>query len=159
MDIREFQEPDLPALIDLTIEAFRPLFDRYWPDLMSPKVFAHDHADWEAGYRLEVPALHDPQRNRFVTLAEVRGRILGYVGWNVTNGDSGRLKMVAVHPECQGRGVGTALCRFVLDRMPARGVVVTHIGTGGDDFHARARRLYESLGFRGMPVVDYTKAL
>ena len=159
MDIREFQASDLPALVDLTIEAFRPLFERYWPDLMVPEVFAHDHADWEATYRREVPTLHKPHEHRFVTVAEEQGRVLGYIGWHVANGDSGRLQMVAVHPDFQGRGVGTALCHAVLDLMRTQGVVVAHIGTGGDDFHSRARRLYESLGFRAMPVVDYTKAL
>ena len=35
---------------------------------------------------------------------------------------------------------------------------MVHVGTGGDPFHASARRLYESLGFYGYPVVDYTRA-
>lgn len=38
-------------------------------------------------------------------------------------------------------------------------VTVVHVGTGGDDFHAPARGLYEALGFSGLPVVDYTQAL
>jgi ribosomal protein S18 acetylase RimI-like enzyme len=159
MDIRDFQEHDLPALIDLTIEAFRPLFETHLPDALSPQVFAHDHGAWEADYRQEVPTFHDPGSDRFVTLAEEQGRLLGYVGWTITHGDSGRLEMVAVHPEAQRLGVGTALCREVLDRLHGRGVAVVHIGTGGDAFHAPARRLYESLGFTGWPVVDYTRAL
>lgn len=159
MDIRDFQDPDLPALIDLTIETFRPLFERHLPDLMSPEVFVHDHGDWEDDYRQEVPTFHDPESDRFVTLAEEQGQILGYVGWNITPGDSGRLEMVAVHRAAQRRGVGTALCRNALERLQIRGVAVVHIGTGGDAFHAPARRLYESLGFTGWHVVDYTKAL
>jgi hypothetical protein len=47
----------------------------------------------------------------------------------------------------------------VLDELRRRQVTVVHIGTGGDAFHAPARRLYESLGFTGYPVVDYTRAL
>jgi ribosomal protein S18 acetylase RimI-like enzyme len=159
LDIRDFRESDLLVLIDLTIEAFRPLFERHWPNLMSREVFAHDHAEWESGYRQEVPTLHNPDGHRFITVAEEEGRVLGYVGWNITDGNSGRLEMVAVHPRSQGCGVGLALCRDVLERLKAQGVVVVHVGTGGDDFHARARRLYESLGFTGLPVVDYTKAL
>jgi ribosomal protein S18 acetylase RimI-like enzyme len=159
MHVREFQTPDLPVLIDLTIQAFRPLFERHLPALMSPAVFAHDNGEWEEAYRQEVPTLHDPENRRFVTVAEETGSILGYVGWNITNGDSGRLKMVAVHPDFQHRGVGVALCRSVLDKLRDGGAVVVHIGTGGDAFHAPARRLYESLGFTGLPAVDYTKAL
>ena len=126
---------------------------------MSPTVFAHDHGHWEDEYREEVPSLHDPDRDRFITLAEEHERVLGYVGWNVANGDSGRLEMVAVHPAARRRGVATALCRVVLEQLRARGVVVVHIGTGGDAFHGPARKLYESLGFTGVPAVDYTKAL
>jgi ribosomal protein S18 acetylase RimI-like enzyme len=67
--------------------------------------------------------------------------------------------MVALHPTAQRRGVGTLLCRNAVERLHVRGVAVVHIGTGGDAFLAPPRRLYESLGFRGWPVVDYTKAL
>jgi hypothetical protein len=114
MIIRDGHASDLRSLVDLTIEAFRPLFERHLPGLLSPGVFAHDHGTWEADYRQEVPTFLAPDDDRFVTLAEEAGRILGYVGWNVT---------------------------------------------GGDGFHAPARRLYESLGFTGWPVVDYARTL
>lgn len=159
MNIRDFRAADLPALIDLTIESFRPLFEHTLPEHLDPKVFTHDHGDWQGDYRKEVPTFHDPASDRFVTLAEESGHILGYVGWNITEPDSGRLEMVAVHPVAQRRGVGSALCRDVLEQLRTRGVAVVHIGTGGDDFHAPARRLYESLGFTGYPVLDYAAAL
>jgi ribosomal protein S18 acetylase RimI-like enzyme len=159
VNIRDFQASDLPALTDLTIESFRPLFERHLPEQLNPTVFSHDHGDWHGDYRKVVPTFHDPGSDRFVTLAEEHEQILGYVGWNIAQGRSARLEMVAVHPVAQRRGVGTALCREVLERLRARGVAVVHIGTGGDAFHAPARRLYESLGFTGYPVVDYTTAL
>jgi ribosomal protein S18 acetylase RimI-like enzyme len=161
MRIREFQHADLSALVDLTIEAFRPLFERDLPRALDPAVYAHDHAGWQDSYRREVPALHDPAAGRFITLAEdVEGvRLLGYVGWQVNPDGSGRLELVAVHPQARRRGVGAAVCRAALVRLKERGVTVVHIGTGGDDFHAPARRLYESLGFTGYPVVDYTRAI
>lgn len=159
MNIRDFQDSDLPGLVALTIETFRPLFEQHLPDQLSRQVFEHDHGDWEGDYRNEVPTLHDPGNDRFITLAEEEAQLLGYVGWNITDGDSGRWEMVAVHPDAQRRGVGTALCREVAERLRRRGVTVVHIGTGGDAFHAPARRLYESLGFTGYPVVDYSKAL
>ena len=159
MRIRDFHDADLPQLIDLTIETFRPLFERHLPAVVSPEVLAHDHGDWENDYRHEVPTLHDPEHDRFVILAEEAGRILGYVGWHIAADGSGRLEMVAVHPVARRRGIGNALCREALDRLRGRGASVVHIGTGGDAFHASARRLYESLGFSGFPVMDYSKAL
>ncbi|HWH99536.1 MAG TPA: GNAT family N-acetyltransferase [Propionibacteriaceae bacterium] len=159
MHIRDFLPADLPALIDLTIEAFRPLFEADLPAVLDPRVFAHDHGRWEDGYRREVPTLHDPASNRFITLAEDDGRLLGYVGWQVNPDGSGRLQMVAVHPDERRRGVGLAVCRAALMHLKENGVTVVHVGTGGDAFHAPARRLYESLGFTGYPVVDYTRAI
>ena len=159
MKIRNFEPADLPALVDLTIEAFRHQVEADLPAMLDPRVFAHDHGRWEDDYRREVPTLHDPETNRFITLAENDGRLLGYVGWQVNPDGSGRLQMVAVHPEERRRGVGFAICRAALTQLKLRGVTIVHIGTGGDAFHAPARRLYESLGFTGYPVMDYTRAI
>lgn len=159
MRIRDAERADVPALIDLTIEVFRPLFEQHWPAMFDPTVFAHDHGHWEADYRQEVPDLLDPLHGRFITLAEEDGDILGYAGWNVSDGDTGRLELVAVHPAARRRGVGAAVCRAALQRMTTLGVAVVHVGTGGDAFHAPARGLYESLGFTAVPAVNYSKAL
>jgi hypothetical protein len=84
MLLRECRQSDLPALIDLTIEAFRPFFEGDLPEVLDPRVFAHDHGNWKEKYRAEVPALHDANSNRFIILAEDSERPLGYVGWQVT---------------------------------------------------------------------------
>lgn len=162
MHVRGARHTDLPALVELTIAAFRPLFETDLPVLLDPLVYAHDHGNWEDGYRKDVPSLHDPLANRFVTLAEDAedsDRLLGYVGWRISPDGSGRLEMVAVHPRARRNGVGSAVCRVALANLKQLGVAVVHIGTGGDAFHAPARRLYESLGFSGYPVVDYTRAI
>lgn len=158
MRIRDCTPADVPALVDLTIEVFRPLFTGSLMELR-PEVTRHDHGRWEDDYRHEVPALLDPAQDRFVTLAEAEGRVLGFVGWNVTGGTSGRLDMVAVRPTARRTGVARTLCTAVIDRLAARGVEVVHIGTGGDEFHAPARALYESLSFTALPTVDYARAL
>ena len=43
--------------------------------------------------------------------------------------------------------------------MRSMAVTVVYVGTSGDRFHAPARALDESLGFSGLPVVDYARAL
>ncbi|MFJ4297580.1 GNAT family N-acetyltransferase [Curtobacterium sp. NPDC089689] len=158
MLIRDCTRADLAALTDLTIEAFRPLFTTSLP-AARPEVTAHDHGRWQDDYRVEVPSLLAPDEDRFVTLAEEDGRPLGYVGWNITGGTSGRLELVAVHPDARRRGIARALCVDVVDQLRTRGVRVVHIGTGGDAFHAPARALYESLGFVAYPTIDYARAL
>ena len=158
MQIRDCTPRDIPALTELTIETFRPLFTGSLVELR-PDVTAHDHGHWEDDYRQEVPALFDPPADRFVTLAEDELGPLGYVGWNITNGTSGQLDLVAVADRARRQGVGRALCESVLRALKERGVQVVHIGTGGDDFHAAARALYESLGFTPLPTVDYARLL
>jgi len=159
MLIRDYEATDLPELIDLTIEVFRPLFEHDLPTIWGQEIVAHDHPRWEDDYRKQVPSLHDPVAGRFVTLAEEDGAVLGYVGWDVSRGTTGQLEMVAVAADARGRGVARALCEHVLDRMREHGIAVVHIGTGGDPFHGPARALYESLGFRGWPTYDYARTL
>jgi hypothetical protein len=43
--------------------------------------------------------------------------------------------------------------------MREQGIEVVELGTGGDDFHAPARALYESLGFHLVPVSVYLRGL
>jgi ribosomal protein S18 acetylase RimI-like enzyme len=158
MHIRDCTPSDIPALVELTIATFRPLLTGTLVDLR-PEVTEHDHGRWEDDYRAEVPAMFAPDQDRFITLAEHEGQVLGYVGWSTTNNSSGRLEMVAVHPDARRRGVARALCTAAIAQLQQRGIAVVHIGTGGDDFHAPARALYESLGFIPYPTVDYARAL
>jgi hypothetical protein len=51
-----------------------------------------------------------------------------------------------------------ALCSAALNRLEQPGITVVHVGTGGDEFHAPARALSESLGFIPYPTVDYARS-
>ena len=66
---------------------------------------------------------------------------------------------VAVDPDVQGHGIGTALMTFALNWMQHAGMAVAMVETGADDGHAPARRLYEQLGFGLLPVERYLKRL
>jgi GNAT superfamily N-acetyltransferase len=60
-----------------------------------------------------------------------------------------------VHPEYQNRGIGTALNKFVLEKMKESGMKLAVVATGGDPGHAPARRAYEKAGYRAFPGVRY----
>jgi ribosomal protein S18 acetylase RimI-like enzyme len=67
--------------------------------------------------------------------------------------DEGEFRMLAVAPEARGRGVGEALARMCLDRFRsegARGVVICSLPQMTD-----AHRLYDRLGFRRVPELDW----
>lgn len=67
--------------------------------------------------------------------------------------DEGEFRMLAVAPRAQGRGVGEALARHVIDRSRAqahRAVVISSLPD-----MAAAHRLYDRLGFRRAPERDW----
>lgn len=55
---------------------------------------------------------------------------------------------VAVHPEAQGRGVGRALFEALLDEVLRSRPTIHRIELISSESNLRARKLYESLGFR-----------
>jgi ribosomal protein S18 acetylase RimI-like enzyme len=79
--------------------------------------------------------------------------ILGDSPWREISGpDEGELRMLAVDPAAQGRGVGTALLRRVLDASRGRdGVVCSSLPEMG-----AAHRIYRRLGFRRVPERDWS---
>lgn len=46
-----------------------------------------------------------------------------------------------------------------MEQMRRNGRWFVELGTGGDAFHAPARRLYEQLGFHAVPLVAYMRRL
>ena len=67
--------------------------------------------------------------------------------------------MLAVDPDAQGRGIGTALTEVATSWLREAGMMVAMVETGSDPGHAPARRVYEKAGYRLLPVARYFKAL
>ena len=153
-------QPDLPSLIRLTIETFRPFYEGYVHDLMGDEIFEHQHGSWEHDYRAEVPTLHAPADGRHVAVCDADGTIVGYVSWKIgPKARHGEIYILAVAPEWRGHHVGRELCDHAIAQMKRSGVDVVGIGTGDDDFHSAARGLYESLGFTKVPIAAYLKRI
>jgi GNAT superfamily N-acetyltransferase len=71
----------------------------------------------------------------------------------------GEIYMVAVDPDFQSRGIGSALIEFALDWMKQAGMAIAMVETGGDPGHAPARHTYEKAGFELLPIARYFKKL
>jgi ribosomal protein S18 acetylase RimI-like enzyme len=111
--------------------------------------------------RLRDAATRDREAELWVATTEDRDEILGCVTicppgspWRELAGpDEGEFRMLAVAPEARGRGVGEALARMCLDRFRAdgaRGVVICSLPQ-----MTAAHRVYERLGFRRVPELDW----
>ena len=93
-------------------------------------------------------------------VAEVSAGIAGFVALDLhPEGGMGEIYMLAVDPDNQGNGIGTALTEFALDRLKQDGMTVAMVETGGDPGHAAARRTYEKAGYVQLPIARYFKKL
>ncbi|MFM9373142.1 GNAT family N-acetyltransferase [Streptomyces sp. Da 82-17] len=160
MLIRDFDQADLPRLIELTIDTFRPFFEESLRPLVGEQVFDVQHGDWRGDYRVEVPKLHDPRQHKHVAVAETAGTVVGYIGWRADPAAGyGTVEMLAIASGHRRAHVGTALCEYAFGELRQAGAKMVEIGTGGDAFHAPARALYESLGCVKLPTAVYFREL
>ncbi|MFD4630273.1 GNAT family N-acetyltransferase [Streptomyces sp. NPDC058284] len=160
MLIRAFTQHDLAPLTELTIDTFRPFYEESFRPLMGETVFAVQHGNWRDDYRKQVAKLHAPERHTHVAVAEAEDAIAGYVAWSVNPArKKGEVTILAVSAQHRRHHVGTALCEHAFDQMRAFGAEVVEIGTGGDQFHAPPRALYEALGCTPHPLTVYFRQL
>jgi ribosomal protein S18 acetylase RimI-like enzyme len=143
-EIRTAAPAELPVVADLCVAAYAP-------------VLAADHY---------VAVLRDVGRRaaeaELLVAAEPGGGVLGTVTFVPDGGPLGEIagahetefRMLAVDPAAQGRGVGTALIRRLLDdsrRLGKQGIVCS----SQHEMRA-AHRVYERLGFRRAPERDWS---
>jgi ribosomal-protein-alanine N-acetyltransferase len=78
------------------------------------------------------------------TCLERNGEMLGYQ-LSTAHGESGHLARLAVLPEAQGQGYGSALVGGMLRTFEQRGISVITVNTQEDNL--RSQQLYDRLGF------------
>jgi ribosomal protein S18 acetylase RimI-like enzyme len=143
--VREARPEEHEALGRITAEAYRVAGETeegYYPELLDA-----------AGRAAHVPVL--------AAVEEGTGRLLGTTTYvpgpgpyhEGEFGDAASMRMLAVAPEAQGRGVGRALVVACIERARAAGR--PGIGIYTRPFMTSAHRLYESLGFRRVPELDW----
>lgn len=157
--IRPFDERDAGAVVGLSLRAWAPVFASL-ERVLGSEIFGRLHPDWREDQRRAVEDVCAANEGR-VWVAEVDASVVGFVA--VGTFDAGRsmgeISMLAVDPEYQSGGAGTALTEFALERLRDEGMTVAMVETGGDPGHAAARRAYEKAGFVLSPVARYFKNL
>jgi len=89
-----------------------------------------------------------------VLVSEIEGEVVGFMSYAVDRArEVGSIHYNAVHPDHQGRGVGTAQVEKALEIFRREGMKYATVGTGLNEGHAPARHMYEKAGFR--PVLEY----
>lgn len=157
--IRPFASDDLDALQDVAVAAWEPVFTSF-QQILGPAIYPLLYPDWRQGQRDAVAQVCGDTARYTTIAAEVDRAIAGFIAYSIDlAAQSGEVELLAVHPNYQNHGIGTALNVHVLGEMKMRGARLVVAATGGDPGHAPARRSYEKAGFTGLPLVRYYKAL
>ena len=159
MRIRPLDDRDVEAVVDLSLRAWAPVFASL-ERVLGSEIFARLHPDWREDQRRAVQDSCAARKSR-VWVAEVGASVVGFVSVGVYDPERsmGEISMLAVDPDHQGGGIGTALTAFALDRLRDAGMQVAMVETGGDPGHAAARRTYEKAGCVLLPIARYFKNL
>lgn len=157
MRIRPYDDQDADAIVRLSLRAWEPVFDSI-KQALEPEVYRAFYSDgWRASQK---EAVKTTLSEHNVWVAERDGAPIGFISVVLHREDSmGEIHMVAVDPDHQRDGVGTALNEFALDWIKESGMAVAMVETGGDAGHAAARRTYEKAGFEVLPIARYFKKL
>jgi ribosomal protein S18 acetylase RimI-like enzyme len=157
--IRLLRDTDIEDLVQLSLLAWMPVFESF-QQVLGPDIYAQIWPDWRAGQTALVEGVCREGEKTIVGVAEVDGAAVGFVAYRLNAQDkTGQVYLLAVHPEYQNRGIGTALNNWALERMKAGGMKLASVETGGDPSHAPARRSYEKAGYTPLPLVRYYRDL
>jgi GNAT superfamily N-acetyltransferase len=159
LGIREYRRSDEEPIVQLSLRAWAPVFAGM-EHAFGSELTIRLHGAWRRTQEMEVrdtvadEAMH-------VWVAETERGVVGFVAANMFDTERliGEIFMLAVDPDGQHQGVGTALTEFATAWLHTSGMRVAMIGTGGDPGHAPARRVYERVGYTPIPMVRYFKAL
>lgn len=154
MGVRAYSHNDLAAIVRLSLLAWEPVF-RSFRKVLGPNIYPLVYPGWRKSQKERVETTCQAKD---VLVAEFESKVVGFLAYEV-RGATGGVLLLAVHPEYQNRGFGTALNMVALEKMKAAGAKVAEVGTGGDEGHAPARRSYEKAGFTPFPLVRYFKTL
>ena len=159
LQIRPLASDEIVEVVHLSLHAWAPVF-RSFEDVLGAEIYARVYPDWKKSQSEGVATVcKDVERYR-VWVAELDRTIAGFIAYELNTKEKvGEVQLLAVHPEYQNRGIGTALNNFALRKMQESGMTLAVVGTGGDPGHAPARRSYEKAGYTGLPLVRYYKNL
>lgn len=159
MRIESYNANQLGAVIRLSLRAWTPVFDSI-QKVMDIDVYQEFYPDnWRVSQQKAVEDVCTAEDTNVWVAIEADSTV-GFIAVKVHSDDSmGEIYMIAVDPDFQGQGIGTALIEFALDWMKDAGMSIAMVETGGDPGHAPARHTYEKAGFGLLPISRYFKKL
>lgn len=147
LNFRLVRPDDAPILEAIRAAAFAPVFASF-RQILGEEIYRRAQAHLDDAHPELLTSLLREGSAWEVHCVELDGQVVGFAAIQL-DADKlvGELGLNAVHPEHAGKGIGTALYEYALDRMRAAGMRVATVATGGDPSHAPARRAYVKAGF------------
>lgn len=159
VQIRDYRHSDEHPVVELSLRAWAPVFTSM-EEALGHEIFSRLHGDWR---HYQEKAVRDTLADRAIQawVAVDEHGVIGFAAAKHLDPEQslGAIWMLAVDPDSQNRGVGTALTESATRWLCESGLRVAMIGTGGDPGHAPARRVYEKANYTPLPLVRYFKAL
>ena len=159
IQIREFREGDLDAVVAFSLRAWAPVFDAV-RKVLGEEIFLRLHPDWQVDQAEVVrSSCLNEERDVFVAVAD--GRPVGFVAiaLDAFQERMGVIDIIGVDPDYQRRGIGSRLTDYATDHMQRCGMDIAVVESGGDPGHAPARAVYEAAGFTLLPIARYFRLL
>jgi GNAT superfamily N-acetyltransferase len=155
--IRAYRSLDEEDVVDLSLRAWAPVFVSL-KQVLGPETFLRLYGEWR---QHQARAVRHTLANSAMQswVAEAERGLVGFVAATLRSEIVGEIEMLAVDPEDQGHGTGSALTKHATDWLRDCGVRVAVVETGGDAAHAPARHVYEKAGYTLFPVARYFMAL
>ncbi|MGI6566477.1 MAG: GNAT family N-acetyltransferase [Firmicutes bacterium] len=158
MHIRPYEPQYLDEVLSLSLRAWEPVF-RSIGEVMPAQIYSEIYPDWR---RVQAKSVQDvcTSDEMKVWVALNSGRVVGFVAVTLyPEAEMGEIYMLAVEPELQQQGIGSALTECALQWITDAGMSIAMVETGGDPGHAPARKTYEKAGFSPFPIIRYFKRL
>lgn len=146
-------------VLALAVRAWTPVFAKTKNEVPNFVYNAFYPQGWQARQVADVASLLDNEPEN-IWLALQDGDLAGFVGLRLHPDDQmGEIHIIAVSPDRQRQGIGTALMDFAEQHVRGAGMTMVMVETVGDTGHEPARRAYESFGYKRWPVARYFKPL
>jgi len=155
MQIRKMKPDDMARIVAITETA--------WGDVTIHKILEDRYGiigdkDWKEKKADEIQALFGRIPDNVIVAVE-DDKVVGYASFTIDAEDAiGHVQDNAVDPEYQGRGIGSAMNKWVIDHFRSEGVRIVRVGTLLHD--KAARRVYEKNGFEELArTIHYSMTL
>jgi len=148
LTIRPACPGDLPRMKQIAVRAWEPIYAGYVAR-MGEELFSLLHPDGWQDEKAGQVADHFQEWPEWCLVSELNGQVVGFITFVLKHAQKiGEIGNNAVDPDYQGRGIGSAQYRHVLELFRDKGMVYAEVCTGLDEAHAPARAAYKKVGFK-----------